>query len=92
LKKQQEKYMQEQEQQERTLNDATPSEQCRNSNDEIDVKSEEIVENEKNAECREENEECPCDDKVVNNNGNTGKALNTQRKSLGYLTQTLADL
>jgi hypothetical protein len=85
--------MQEQEQQERTLNEetTTPSEQCRNSNDEIDVKSEEIVENEKNAECREENEECPCDDKVVNNNRNTGKTLNTQRKSLVYLTQTLAD-
>ena len=49
------------------------------------------MENEKNAECREENEECPCDDKVVNNNRNTGKTLNTQRKSLVYLTQTLVD-
>jgi hypothetical protein len=65
--------LQEQEEQERTHNEevATPSEQCCGSNDEVESK--EIVENEKNAEYREENDDCPCDDKVVNNNGNTGK-------------------
>lgn len=66
--------MQEQEEHERTLNEenATPPERCRSSNDEAESKSDEIVENVKNAECREENEKCPCDDKVVNNNGRTG--------------------
>ena len=66
--------MQEQEQQERNVNEeaATPSEQCRSSNDETDLKSKEIAENEKNAECREEDKDRPCDE-VVNNNGNTGK-------------------
>ena len=75
--------MQEQEEQERNVNEeaATPSEQCRSSNDETDLKSKEIAENEKNAECREENKDCPCDDKVVNNNGNTGKTCAIVAKS-----------
>lgn len=70
--------MQEQEEQERTNNGEAmvPSEQGRGSNDEADVKNEEIVVNEKNApveHCEEEgNENSPCHDEVVNNDGNTG--------------------
>lgn len=77
LKKQQEKYLQEQEEHEHKDEVPTPSEKCRDLNDEAEGKSEEIVENFKDAGCCDKNVDycegdAGCRDKVVNNNGSSG--------------------